>query len=139
MNIDYRTDAAISVADFRDLLQRSTLAERRPIHDRECLAGMLTNSNLIVSAWQADTLVGIARSLTDFHYACYLSDLAVDAAWQGRGIGRELQRRTLAQLGPECSLILVAAPAANGYYAHLGYENHPRCWVLAPGRPLGSA
>lgn len=33
---------------------------------------MISNSNLMVSAWDADELVGIARSMTDFHYACYL-------------------------------------------------------------------
>jgi predicted GNAT superfamily acetyltransferase len=130
MNIEYKINSPISTDEFIDLLQRSTLAERRPVHDRECMAGMIANSNLIVSAWNNDTLVGIARSVTDFHYACYLSDLAVCASLQKTGIGKQLQIITQAQLGPHCKLILIAAPAANAYYERIGYSHNPRCWVL---------
>lgn len=130
MNIDYKVNKPVSSEQFIELLKKSTLAERRPVDDTECMAGMVNNSNLIVTAWNEDKLVGIARSMTDFHYACYLSDLAVDKAYQGRGIGKELQRLTQQQLGPKCKLILVAAPGANSYYQHIGFENNPRCWVL---------
>jgi len=91
---------------------------------------MVNNSNLMVTAWDGDKLVGIARSMTDFHYACYLSDLAVHRQYQKGGIGKRLQAMTQAQLGPRCKLILVAAPAANAYYEHIGFSNNPRCWVL---------
>ena len=130
MTIEYRINAPVSADQFIDLLTRSTLAERRPIHDRICIEGMLANSNLIVSAWEADHLIGIARSMTDFHYACYLSDLAVCQIHQQRGIGKQLQTLTQNQLGPYCKLILIAAPAANAYYEHIGFTNNPRCWVL---------
>lgn len=132
MSIEYKINAPVSTDQFITLLETSTLGERRPIHDRECMAGMVNNSNLVVSAWDGDTLVGIARSVTDFHYACYLSDLAVARSHQGLGIGKTLQVRTQAALGPHCKLILIAAPAANDYYGHIGYENNPRCWVLNP-------
>ena len=130
MEIDYRINSPITTEQFIELLQASTLAERRPIEDRECIEGMLKNSNLTVSAWHEDELVGIARSVTDFHYACYLSDLAVSRAYQKSGIGTQLQRLTQAQLGPRCTLILLAAPAANCYYEHIGFSHQPRCWVL---------
>lgn len=77
MSIEYKINAPITADQFIDLLARSTLGERRPIHDIECMEGMIANSNLTVSAWERDSLIGIARSMTDFHYACYLSDLAV--------------------------------------------------------------
>ncbi len=98
--------------------------------DYECMAGMISKSNLVVSAWHGDTLVGVARSITDFHYACYLSDLAVHKDYQKLGIGKKLQSITQEQLGLRCKLILIAAPAANEYYGHIGYSNNPRCWVL---------
>lgn len=94
------------------------------------MEGMVNNSTLLVSAWDDQKLVGIARSMTDFYYACYLSDLAVDKAYQGNGIGRKLQAITQDQLGPKCNLILVSAPAANTYYEHIGYSNNPGCWIL---------
>lgn len=130
MSIEYKINAPISADQFIDLLNRSTLGERRPTHDRECMEGMVANSNLTVSAWESNKLVGIARSMTDFHYACYLSDLAVCQSHQKNGIGKQLQIITQNQLGPRCKLILVAAPAANAYYGHIGFTNNPRCWVL---------
>jgi len=130
MLIEYRDDTPITPTQFIDLLHRSGLAERRPVEDVDCIAGMLANANLILSAWDGAELVGIARSITDFHYACYLSDLAVARVYQGRGIGKQLQRLTQERLGPRCKLILVAAPAAHDYYGHIGYSNNPRCWVL---------
>lgn len=138
MTIEYKIDTAITVDQFATLLIASTLGERRPVDDRECLQGMLDNSNLSVTAWHNGELVGIARSVTDFHYACYLSDLAVSDTHQQLGIGKQLQRLTQQQLGPRCKLILLAAPAANAYYEPIGYHNNPRCWVLEPESSISS-
>ncbi|MDD4967178.1 GNAT family N-acetyltransferase [Halothiobacillus sp.] len=130
MNVVYKINAPISVDQFIELLNESTLGERRPVDDLACMTGMVMNANLMVTAWIGNQLIGVARSMTDFHYACYLSDLAVHRVHQGKGVGKKLQSLTQAQLGPRCKLILVAAPAANGYYKHLGFANNPRCWVL---------
>lgn len=130
MSIEYKINEPITTDQFVELLKASTLGERRPTDDLECMEGMISNSNLVVSAWHNDQLVGIARSVTDFHYACYLSDLAVSLQHQKSGIGKRLQVLTQEQLGPRCKLILIAAPAANQYYAHIGFNHNPRCWVL---------
>lgn len=98
MNIEYRINSSISVTQFIDLLRESTLGARRPIDDYECMEGMVKNSNLMITAWDGEKLIGIARSVTDFHYACYLSDLAVDKKYQNEGVGRKLQVLTQEQL-----------------------------------------
>jgi predicted N-acetyltransferase YhbS len=100
------------------------------------MQGMLDNSDLTVTAWDGELLVGISRSVTDFHYACYLSDLAVHRDYQRSGVGKRLQALTQEQLGPKCNLILLAAPAANAYYAHVGFSNNQRCWVLERNRRI---
>ena len=138
MNIEYRINAPISTDQFIELLRDSALGERRPIEDRNCMEGMVKNSNLMVTAWNDEALVGIARSMTDFHYACYLSDLAVHKQHQKKGIGKKLQSLTQEQLGPGCKLILVAAPAANSYYEHIGFTNNHRCWVLDREQSISS-
>jgi ribosomal protein S18 acetylase RimI-like enzyme len=130
MKIQYKVNSAITTDQFIELLRKSTLGERRPIDDRECMEGMLKNSNLMITAWRDEELIGIARAMTDFHYACYLSDLAVDTEYQNKGVGKKLQIITQEQLGPKCKLILIAAPSANSYYEHLGFTNNQRCWVL---------
>ncbi|WP_345878608.1 GNAT family N-acetyltransferase [Shewanella algae] len=121
MSIEYKINEPITTDQFIELLANSTLGERRPINDRECMEGMISNSNLTVSAWHNGSLVGIARSVTDFHYACYLSDLAVSKEHQKSGIGKQLQILTQEQLGPKCKLILIAAPAKNGHPALMAW------------------
>jgi GNAT superfamily N-acetyltransferase len=133
---EYRVGEAITAEQFVDLLRRSSLAKRRPVDDPECIAGMLRHADLLVTAWQEGQLVGVARSVTDFNYCCYLSDLAVDRAFQRTGLGRELIRRTKERLGRRCMLILLSAPAATDYYPHLGFTRHDSAWVLHPGDPL---
>jgi ribosomal protein S18 acetylase RimI-like enzyme len=120
MNIDYHDNAEIAVEAAIDLYKRSTLGERRPVDRPDIFAGMLKNANLIVSAWHGQRLVGIARSMTDFTYVTYLADLAVDADYQRQGIGKQLIAETKRRLGPECMIVLLAAPKANAYYPGLG-------------------
>ena len=114
MSIEYFHDRRISAAQFVDVLRRSTLGERRPVDDSGRISDMLAHANLLCTAWDDDVLVGVCRSLTDFSYCCYLSDLAVDVAYQRRGIGRGLVRLTQTRLHPQCKIILLAAPTAEG-------------------------
>jgi GNAT superfamily N-acetyltransferase len=130
MEIEYKANQKISADQFIDILNRSTLAERRPVADRACIEGMLNNADLLVTAWSDDLLVGVARSVTDFSYCCYLSDLAVDLNYQKRGIGKRLIIETRKSLGPKCGIILLSAPAAVQYYPHIGFQHHPQAWVL---------
>lgn len=136
MAVIYRDDVTINAESFIDLLARSGLAERRPVDDRRCIEGMLEHANLLITAWHDDILVGVARSVTDFHYCCYLSDLAVDTACQKQGIGKRLIEETRRRLGPCCKLLLIAAPAAADYYSHIGFEPNQRCWQLAADSSL---
>jgi predicted N-acetyltransferase YhbS len=126
----YRDDANITAEQAIDLYVRSTLGERRPIHNRDTFAAMLANANLTITAWDEEKLVGISRTLTDFAYVAYLADLAVDQTYQRKGIGKELIAKTQARLGEECMIVLLAAPKANEYYEHIGFEHNPRAWVL---------
>ena len=118
--------------DVIELYRASTLGERRPVDDHERMGEMLKNANLVVSAWDGDLLVGIARSLTDFSYATYLADLAVRASHQRFGIGKELMRRTQAA-AVQANLILLAAPKAVEYYPHVGFTQHGSAWILYAG------
>lgn len=131
----FRIEPELGAAEFIDLLRRSTLAERRPVDDLPTIIGMLANADLIVTARTAEgQLVGVSRAITDFSYCTYLSDLAVDVAFQRRGIGQELLRRTHAAAGLRTSLILLAAPQAESYYPRIGMQQHHSCWRI-PGVP----
>jgi GNAT superfamily N-acetyltransferase len=128
--IEYRDNTTITAEQAIDLYTRSTLGERRPIHNVQTFDAMLKNANLIITAWDDERLIGISRSLTDFAYVAYLADLAVDQQYQRSGIGKQLIEETKIRLGPECMIVLLAAPKANEYYEHIGFEHNPRAWTL---------
>jgi len=134
--ITYSHDRKITGGEFIDVLRRSTLGERRPIGDEARIESMLAHANLLCTAWDGDLLVGVARSVTDFSFCCYLSDLAVDAAYQRRDIGTALIRLTQARLHPQCKVILLAAPQAEGYYPKIGMSPHHSAWIAPAGTLL---
>lgn len=136
-SLRYREGNDLDLEVVMDLYRRSTLAERRPIDDRAIFADMLRHANLVITAWDGSRLIGIARSLTDFAYVAYLSDLAVDLDWQRRGVGTRLMAETRLRMGPRSSIVLLAAPAARDYYGKVGFKAHSSAWVLAAGDPLG--
>jgi ribosomal protein S18 acetylase RimI-like enzyme len=132
--VTYQLEPALGVDEFLDVLQRSTLAERRPVDEPETIEAMLRNADILVTARVEGLLVGISRAITDFAYCTYLSDLAVDEAYQRRGIGRELIRRTHEAAGLGTILVLLAAPKARTYYPAVGMTAHDSCWII-PRRP----
>ncbi|MBC7931983.1 MAG: GNAT family N-acetyltransferase [Rubrivivax sp.] len=131
--IVYRTGNDLDLDAVIELYEASTLGERRPVGDRERMASMLANANLVITAWEGDLMVGISRSISDFSYITYLSDLAVRVSHQRSGIGKELMRRTQEAGGAKTTLLLLSAPAAVDYYPHVGFTHHPQAWLLRPG------
>ena len=128
--IEYRTDRPVGVAEFKDILERSGLAARRPVGDAKRLERMLQAYNLILTAWQGELLVGIATCWTDYAHSAYLADLAVDAAHQRSGIGRELVYLARSTVGAQVTLILLSAPAAVDYYPKIGMERFTDCFIF---------
>ena len=128
MEITYRwdinpdTDAVIAVYDSSGI--------NRPTHNKERIAKMYANADVIVTAWQNNLLVGVARSLTDFCYCCYLSDLAVRNDFQNAGIGKKLVELTKNIIGDECMLLLVAAPSAVNYYPKIGMDSVTDAFII---------
>ncbi|HLY10182.1 MAG TPA: GNAT family N-acetyltransferase [Planctomycetota bacterium] len=130
--IRYKTGNDLNLDALIELYHDSTLGERRPVGHRERMASMLRHANLVVTAWDGDLLVGVSRALSDFSFVTYLSDLAVRRSHQKQGIGKELIRRTQALGGKDAKLLLLAAPAAEPYYPHIGFTRHPQAWILGP-------
>ena len=127
--INYQQEENLSIDEFKSVLLNSTLGERRTIGESERLSAMLKHANLIITARDNGKLVGIARSLTDFAFCTYLSDLAVDENYQKMGIGKELVRQTKLAT-PQAKLILLSAPKAVNYYPKIGMSKWDQCFVL---------
>lgn len=127
--LTYKIEKNVSVEEFTDVLRSSTLGERRPINEPVRIAKMLEHGNLIITARFSGKLIGVARSLTDFMYCTYLSDLAVDEKFQHQGIGKELIRLTKLET-PKAKLILLSAPKAINFYTKIGMTRHENCYYL---------
>jgi len=128
-DITYKVENNLEPVEFIDVLNRSTLGERRPVNDFNRIKKMCENANLIVTARLEEKLIGVARSITDFVYFTYLSDLVVDEAYQKKGIGKKLLEETKNQ-APQAKLILLSAPAAVNYYPKIGLKKHKHCFIL---------
>lgn len=133
--VDYRVGNNLDLDVVIELYEASTLGERRPLADRARMEAMLKNANLVITAWAGEQLAGIARSVTDWAFCTYLSDLAIRVSHQRMGIGKELMRRTQAA-APQASLILLAAPKAVEYYPRVGFTRHESAWVLKPDEQI---
>lgn len=136
MEITYKFGNDLDIDQVLDLYRASTLGERRPIDDREIFTNMLRHGNLTVTAWDGELLVGISRTLTDFSYVGYLSDLAVRESHQRMGIGTAMIAKTREKMGPRSMLVLLSAPKAREYYPHIGFKGHDSAWILRASDPL---
>lgn len=135
--ITYQQELTLGAEEFIDVLNRSTLSERRPVADLERIKNMLQHANLIITARDNGKLVGVSRALSDFAFCTYLSDLAVDEAYQKQGIGVELIRQTKLK-SPLGKLILLAAPKVQQYYPRIGMKNFEHCYYIEKAEELGS-
>jgi GNAT superfamily N-acetyltransferase len=136
IGIEYRYGNDLDLDEVIELYRASTLGERRPVDDRDTMSDMLTHGNLTVTAWDGSLLVGIARTLTDFSYCGYLSDLAVRLSHQRSGIGTALIVMTRERMGPRATLVLLAAPKAVDYYPRIGFTQHNSAWILKGDDPF---
>ena len=134
LDIRYRVGNDLDLDEVISVYLDSTLGMRRPVDERDRMKQMLETANLVISAWDGERMVGISRSLSDFCFCTYLSDLAVRRSYQRKGIGRELMRRTQ-EAGGRATVFLFAAPAAEAYYPHVGFRAGSG-WILGDGDRL---
>ncbi len=135
MTISYAIEDGLDPEEFIDVLKRSGLNQRRPVDNPDVIRGMVENADLTVTARDEDgKLIGVARSVTDFAYCCYLSDLAVDRDCQRQGIGKELMARTREAAGGEkITMLLLSAPDGMEYYPKAGLEKFDNCFGVRRG------
>lgn len=126
--VTYSDNKLLEAKDVAELFINSGI--KRPYEDVKRIQRMIDNSDLIISAWADDKMIGIARAITDFSYCCYLSDLAVDKAYQHQQIGKNLVNRLQNLLGDEISLVLLSAPGAVEFYPKIGFEKSDKAFVI---------
>lgn len=128
MNITYSFDVRPSADQIIELYENAGLP--RPTNDKERIQKMFDNSNLIVTAWDKDLLVGVSRSITDWVWACYLSDLAVRNEFKNEGIGSQLIKLTKEKVGDQSMILLLSVPSAMEYYPKIGFVKQESSFII---------
>ncbi|MBU2951394.1 GNAT family N-acetyltransferase [Tamlana agarivorans] len=127
-NIEFKVGIVPKTSKIIEVYDSSGI--NRPTKDSERITKMYANSNLIITAWMNNELIGISRSITDFCYACYLSDLAVKSEYQKQGIGKRLIELTEREIGKETALILLSAQIAMEYYPKIGFDKIDNGFII---------
>jgi GNAT superfamily N-acetyltransferase len=128
MDINYSFDKKPTTDQIIELYNNAGLP--RPTNNRERIQKMYDNSNLIVSAWHNDLLVGVSRSITDWVWSCYLSDLAVREDYKKEGIGKKLINLTKEKVGDESMILLLSVPTAMEYYPKVGFIKQESSFII---------
>lgn len=128
MHIEYSFDKRPAADQIIELYDNAGLP--RPTHDRERIQKMFDNSNLIVTAWDNGLLVGVSRSITDWVWACYLSDLAVREGYKKEGIGKQLINLTKEKVGDQSMILLLSVPSALEYYPKVGFKKQESSFIM---------
>jgi predicted N-acetyltransferase YhbS len=128
MAIVYKLNSSLAPQEAAEIFDSSGI--KRPTQDLNRIARMLEHADVLITAWDEDQPVGIARAITDYAYCCYLSDLAVRKEYQKQGIGKRLVTELQAHLGEEVSLLLLSAPGAMEYYPQIGFQNAENAFLI---------
>jgi len=129
VEVIYKTDILPTTDQVIALYNKAALP--RPTNDPERIQKMYENSNLVVTAWDNELLVGVSRSITDWVWSCYLADLAVDPGYQKEGIGRKLIALTKEKLGEQSMILLLSVPTAMTYYPKVGFAKEDRAFMIS--------
>ena len=124
MSITYQQELTLTAAEYVSVLSRTTMRDKRPLANTARIQGMLDGANFIVTARESDTIIGVARCITDFAWIAYCAELAVAETHQGLGVGQKLIEVARALLGPQIGLSLIAEPEAEGFYRRIGMQQY---------------
>jgi len=132
MEITYKFDVTPTADQIIELYNNAGIP--RPTNDRDRIAKMYENSNLVISAWDNDKLVGVVRAITDFVWYTFLADLAVNPECKASGIGRKLIELTKEKVGEQTAIILLSVPTAMEYYPKVGFTKDDRAFSISRTR-----
>jgi N-acetylglutamate synthase-like GNAT family acetyltransferase len=128
MDIIYKTDITPTAEQVIELYENAGLP--RPTGDKERIQKMYDNSNLIITAWHNNDLVGASRCITDWVWSTYLADLAVKKAYSRSGIGKRLIELTKEKVGEQSMILLLSVPTAMKYYPKVGFTKQESSFIM---------
>jgi ribosomal protein S18 acetylase RimI-like enzyme len=127
-SIIYKFDIVPTAEQVIELYDNAGLP--RPTHDPQRIKAMFDNSDLIITAWDENKLVGVSRTITDWVWCSYIADLAVSPAYKRSGIGKKLIELAREKIGERSMLLLLSVPTAMDYYPKVGFVRENRAFII---------
>lgn len=90
-------------------------------------------SDVVVSAWNGDKLIGCIRAISDKAVRSVIYDLAVLPEFQNKGIGKTLVKKCIAHY-PDSEWILGTTKENVAYYEKLGFKIHNETFLRIPSK-----
>lgn len=90
------------------------------------------NSQLVISAWDSDTLMGFARVLTDDSLFAMIWNLIVKPDYQNNGIGKKLIQKCLDSY-PNFHFFLFSGGKSADFFKKKGFDIHQYGMYLKDG------
>ena len=101
-----------------ELLHTTYWAEKR---DPEVIRKSIENS-IVFGVYSEDSLIGMARVITDFATTFYLADVIIDEKYRGNGIGKKLISTIVSDNRFSSLLGILVTKDAHGLYEHFGFK-----------------
>jgi N-acetylglutamate synthase-like GNAT family acetyltransferase len=90
----------------------------------EGIQAMLDSTNLVVSAWANQKIVGCGRVITDYVYRASIWDVIIDKNYQGQDIGSGIINRILHHPSlASVELFWLCTQDKHAFYRNLGFSD----------------
>ncbi|NGZ02455.1 MAG: GNAT family N-acetyltransferase [Nitrospira sp. WS238] len=118
--VTYRHKDPPEASQLLRLFRQAPWAKHRSLGDARA---MLQHTDLTISAWDDERLIGFGRVLTDFIYRATIWDVIVDKAYQRQGIGKEIVTRILHHPRLNRVELFWLCTRRPGFYEKLGFTS----------------
>ena len=124
---EYTYKHKISARDYNDL---RVGAGWRSLDLKQAETG-LKNASFLISAWDGEKPVGVARVISDRGYIYLIVDVLVTPSCQGQGIGSHMIQEIEEWLAkekegkPTMMVYLMAAEGKESFYERFGFRRRP--------------
>ena len=125
--MDYKIyEKRLEASEYISFLKRTDLGSQYPKERfSERIQKLVANAGISLVAENSEgEIIGVVFGITDFAYWLFITDLGVDRAYEGKGIGSALVKAAHLKAGGEkdIALYLVANDKAILFYEKLGMK-----------------
>ena len=133
---------SITPEEYMDLRKKAGWVQFPLEEAKNCVE----NAYMVLCVRDEGKAIGVVRLLWDRGYVAFLSDLVVDPAYQGQGIGRKLLETVIQRIkdemkpGYKVKLTLNSSVGKEPFYEKFGFRARPNedagaamdQWIIAP-------